>query len=229
MNENGGKYYPVPVGDDQSADDQRTGDPRAAVRASNDDREQAHAFLSAAMSVGVLDFEEYTDRASNAMAAVTLADLDALCRDLPMERLVGAVADSQLDYTRVSTSGASPVVRTTAIASTTGIRGGAVVGSELKATSFFGGVEIDLREVEFTAPVLTIACKAILGGIKIIVPSDVTVEVHGSGVIGSFSGDAAGPGRPGSPRVVVRGVAFVGGVSVERVARGQQNGPRRPN
>ncbi len=215
----GAQYYPVPVGDAQ----------RAAVRASNTDREQAHAFLSAAMSVGVLDFEEYTDRAATAIAAVTLAELDALCADLPMDRLVGAVADAQLDYTRISTSGASPVHKAVAIVSNSEISGGAVVGSSLKATSFLGGVDIDLRDVEFTAPVLTIACKAIMGGIRIIVPSDVTVEVHGSGVVGSFSGAAAGPGRPGSPRVVVRGLAMMGGVSVERVARGQDIGPRRPN
>lgn len=215
----GAQYYPVPAGDAQ----------RAAVRAGNTDREQAHAFLSAAMSVGVLDFEEYTERASAAMAATTLADLDALCADLPMDRLVGAVANAQLDYTRISTSGASPVGKAVAVASHSEISGGAVVGGFLKATSFLGGVDIDLREVEFTAPVLTIQCKAVLGGIRIIVPTDVTVEVHGSGIAGGFSGSAAGPGRPGSPRVVVRGLALMGGVTVERVARGQDTGPRRPN
>ena len=46
-----------------------------------------------------------------------------------------------------------------------------------------GGIDIDLREVEFTAPQLTIRCAAIMGGIDITVPPDVTVEVNGLAVM----------------------------------------------
>ncbi|MFT3659900.1 MAG: DUF1707 domain-containing protein [Gordonia sp. (in: high G+C Gram-positive bacteria)] len=214
-----GKYYPAPIGNEQ----------RAAIRASNADREEAHAFLSAAMSVGALTPEEYTDRAGTALAAVTLAELDALCVDLPMDRLTGAVAEVALNETRVSVSGAAPVTRAVAILSGSEISGGAVVGSSLRAFAFMGGVEIDLREVEFTAPVLEISCTAIMGGIRIVVPSDVTVEAHGSGIMGGFSGRAAGPGRAGAPRIVIRGFALMGGVDTERKARGEHDGPRLPN
>lgn len=215
----GGNYYPAPV------DDAR----RAQIRASNSDRLEANAFLTAAMSVGALTPEEYTDRAGDALAATTLAQLDALLADLPMDRLGGAVAESTVNETRVSNSGAAPVQKALAIMSGSEVSGGAVVGSSLKATAFMGGVEIDLRHVEFTSPVLELRCKAMLGGIRVIVPDDVTVEVHGSGIMGAFSGRGAGPGRPGAPRVVIRGFAFWGGVDVERVARGASTGPRRPN
>ncbi|GAA3971447.1 DUF1707 SHOCT-like domain-containing protein [Gordonia caeni] len=215
----GGKYFPAPIGDDD----------RARVRASNADREEANAFLSAAMSVGALSPEEYTERAGTALAATTLAELDALCADLPMNRLGAAVAEGSLGPTRVSASGAAPVSRAVAIMSSSEISGGAVVGAELTAFTVMGGVEIDLREVEFTAPVLTISCRAIMGGIRIVVPSDITVEVHGSGIMGGFSGKAAGPGRPGAPRVVIKGLALMGGVETQRAARGENTGPRRPN
>lgn len=215
----GGKYFPAPIGDET----------RATVRASNADREEANAFLSAAMSVGALSPEEYTDRAGTALAATTLAELDALCADLPMNRLGAAVAEGSLDPTRVSASGAAPVSRSVAILSSSEISGGAVVGAELTAVTLLGGVEIDLREVEFTAPVLVISCHAVMGGIQITVPNDITVEVHGSGVLGGFSGGAAGPGRPGSPRVVIRGLALLGSVETRRAARGEDIGPRRPN
>lgn len=214
-----GKYFPAPIGDDQ----------RATIRASNADREEANAFLSAAMSVGAISPEEYTDRAGTALAATTLAELDALCADLPMNRLGAAVAEGSLDPTRVSASGAAPVTRAVAIMSGSEISGGAVVGDSLRAFTVMGGVDIDLREVEFTAPVLEISATAIMGGIRIVVPSDVTVEVHGSGIMGGFSGKAAGPGRPGAPRIVIRGFALMGGVETERRDRGEESGPRRPN
>ncbi len=214
-----GKYYPAPIGNDQ----------RAGIRASNADREEAHAFLSAAMSVGALTPEEYTDRAGTAMAATTLADLDALCADLPMNRLTGAVADVTLNETRVSDSGAAPVTRAIAIMSGSEISGGAVVGAHLSVVAFMGGAEIDLRDVEFTSPILEISCQAIMGGIRITVPTDVTVEVHGSGIMGGFSGRAAGPGQPGAPRIVIRGFALMGGVDTRRVGRGDDTGPRRAN
>lgn len=214
-----GNYYPAPV------DDTR----RAEIRASNSDRSEANAFLSAAMSVGALTPEEYTDRAGEALAATTLAQLDALLADLPMDRLGGVIAQSTVSQTRISNSGAAPVTKAVAVMSSSEISGGAVVGSALKATTFMGGVDIDLRNVEFTSPVLELRCKAVLGGIRIIVPDDVTVEIHGSGIVGGFSGAGAGAGKPGAPRVVIRGFSFLGGVEVERVARGAQAGPRRPN
>ena len=46
--------------------------------------------------------------------------------------------------------------------------------------------------------------------------------------VGSFNAAAAGRGAPGAPRVVIRGSAFMGGVDVERVARGQYIGPTLP-
>ncbi len=215
----GGKYYPAPI-DDAS---------RTHVRASNSDRTEANALLSAAMSVGALTPEEYTDRAGDALSATTLAQLDTLLADLPLDRLGGALAESTATVTRVSNSGAAPVTKAVALMSGSEISGGAVVGDALKATAFLGGVDIDLRNVEFTAPVLELRCKAILGSIRIVVPDDVTVEVHGSGILGSFSGAGAGPGKPGAPRVVIRGLALAGGVDIERISRGAQTGPRRPN
>ncbi|MCK0439700.1 DUF1707 domain-containing protein [Gordonia alkaliphila] len=215
----GAKYFPVPLGNDV----------RGQTRASTADREEANAILAAAMSVGALSPEEFTERAGTALAAVTLAELDALCADLPMDRLGGAVVSGRLDETSVSTSGAAPVTRVSGILSGGSIGGGAVVAGHLTAFSLMGGVEIDLRDVEFTAPVLTIACRAIMGGIRIVVPEDVTVEVHGTGIMGGFSGRGAGAGRPGAPRVIVTGFALMGGVDTERAPRGQNLGPRRPN
>ncbi|MFT3715953.1 MAG: DUF1707 domain-containing protein [Gordonia sp. (in: high G+C Gram-positive bacteria)] len=200
---------------------------RAQVRAGTADREEANTLLSAAMTVGALTPEEFTQRSASANAATTLGELDALCADLPLGSMGGALAELNAGETRVSSSGASPVRRATAVLSSNEVGGGSVVGDRLSATAVLGGVDIDLRDVEFTASTVTLRCKAIFGEVRIVVPTDVTVEVHGTPVLGAFSGDAAGPGGPNAPRVIVKGVAVFGAVSVERVARGVDTGPRR--
>ncbi|MFT4086783.1 MAG: DUF1707 domain-containing protein [Gordonia sp. (in: high G+C Gram-positive bacteria)] len=213
-----GQYYPAPVGDER----------RAATRATDADREQAHSFLSAAMTIGALSPEEYTDRAANAVAAVTLADLDVLCADLPLSQLGGALATASPTQTRVSSSGAQPVRKATSILSSSELGGGAVVAESLKASTVLGGVDVDLRDVEFTAPELAVKVSAVLGTVRIVVPPDVTVEIHGSSVAGGFDSSAAGPGTPGAPRIVIRGRAVLGSVEVVRLARGAHDGPKRP-
>ncbi|WP_026918750.1 DUF1707 SHOCT-like domain-containing protein [Gordonia shandongensis] len=201
-----------------------SGGDRPAIRVSTADRERTHSFLSAAMSHGVLTPEEYGERAERAAVARTRDELDALTADLPLDQLCAAALP---DETRVSTSGASPVTSAVAIFGGREVGGGAVMGDSLLAVAIFGGVELDLRRVEYTAPVLTITCRAVMGGIRITVPSDVTVEVHGTGVMGGFDGGAAGPGADGAPRVVVRGFSLMGGVDVTRRDRSAHLGPRR--
>lgn len=94
-----------------------------------------------------------------------------------------------------------------------------MVADQLTATAIMGGVELDLREVEFTAPVLTVQCVAIMGGVEIKVPDGVTVEIGGLGVMGAFSGRSQKASRPGAPVVRVTGLALMGGVDVKYVPR----------
>lgn len=63
---------------------------------------------------------------------------------------------------------------------------------------------------------MVINCVAIMGGIQIIVPPGVELDVRGIGVMGGFDQtDSPGPVEPGAPRVVVTGLAFWGGVEVK--------------
>ncbi|MBM7367413.1 DUF1707 SHOCT-like domain-containing protein [Gordonia hydrophobica] len=186
------------------------------VRASDADREQTHTVLSAAMTAGALTPEEYSQRANAAAVARTRADLDMLTHDLPLEQLGVRPAEVSLAKTRVNSSGRSPITSATAIFGGRRVGGRAAVGTSLTATAIMGGVEIDLRDVEYTAPVLELHCRAIMGGIEVTVPHDVTVEVRGIGIMGGFDSRAEGPGRDGAPAVVVSGFALMGGVDVKR-------------
>jgi hypothetical protein len=84
-----------------------------------------------------------------------------------------------------------------------------------------GSVLLDLRQAAFTEPEVTISCTSIMGEIKIRVGADVVVIADVTPVLGEFdvkSSKGLAP-MPTQGRVVrVRGTAFMGTVSVERLA-----------
>jgi hypothetical protein len=97
-------------------------------------------------------------------------------------------------------------------------KGAWVAPRRFTAVTFWGGGEIDLREARFAEPEVTIRAFALMGGVSVIVPEDAEVNVQGIGIMGGFDDRAGGPGAPGAPRIMVNGVAFWGGVGVERKA-----------
>lgn len=197
-------------------------DPRARLRASDADRELVQQILSAALSNGSLSLSEFDERSSKVVVAKTFGDLDNLTDDLPVAQLGVPIPPSSAtgSASRLSSgSGRRLVHNAVAVMSGWEIGGNAAVGDNLQAFALMGGIDIDLREVEFTAPQLTIRCAAIMGGIDITVPPDVTVEVNGLAVMGGFGGKATGLGPPGAPVVVVTGLALMGGVDVKRKPR----------
>ncbi|MGH3309620.1 MAG: hypothetical protein ACRDP3_03395, partial [Streptomyces sp.] len=79
-----------------------------------------------------------------------------------------------------------------------------------------GGGELDLRDARFEYGEVVIRCFTLMGGINIVVPPEVEVDVRGIGIMGAFDSTGAGHGEPGAPRVVVTGLSLMGGVVVER-------------
>lgn len=199
-------------------------DHRARLRAADADREFVHQILAAAMTNGALTPTEFQDRAGKAVVARTFGELDELTDDLPVAQLgVAPPVAAGASATRVSpVSDQRPVQTAFAMMSGHQIRGNVAVADTLTATAIMGGVEIDLRDVRFTASVLTIRCTAIMGGIEIVVPPDVGVESSGLAIMGGFGGRGVGPGAPGAPHVRVTGLALMGGVEIKRRERGER-------
>lgn len=197
-------------------------DPRARLRASDADRELVQQILSAALSNGSLSLSEFDERTSKVVVAKTFGDLDNLTDDLPVAQLgvpIPPASGVAPAYRAGNRSDRRLVHNAVAVMSGWEIGGNAAVGDNLQALALMGGIDIDLREVAFTAPQLTIRCAAIMGGIDITVPPDVTVEVNGFAVMGGFGGKAAGQGAPGAPTIVVTGLALMGAVDVKRKPR----------
>jgi len=183
---------------------------RREMRISDAERDDVAAILRDAAGDGRLDLQELDERLEAVYAAKTYGDLEPITRDLPASAASPPVA-------RTDRIGGAPA-STIAVGVMSGFerKGPWVVPETCTAVAFWGGGKLDLREARFSRPEVTIRAWAVMGGIEIIVPEDAEVHVKGVGIMGGFDHRASGVGAAGAPRIIVTGLAFWGGVSVER-------------
>lgn len=190
---------------------------RGNLRASDADREHVADILRQAAGEGRLTMEELDERLDAVYAAKTYTELEPITRDLPQAGAPHAPAAAPAPASTVDRIGGTPT-SSGAVAIMGGFsrKGVWVVPKNFGAVAIMAGGEIDLREARFAEPVTTIHAVTIMGGIEIIVPEDVTVQVTGVGIAGAFEHTASGEGPPGGPKIIVDGVAFMGAVEVKR-------------
>ncbi|HEV3069398.1 MAG TPA: DUF1707 domain-containing protein [Streptosporangiaceae bacterium] len=183
------------------------------MRVSDSDREQAAEVLREAAGQGRISFDELDERLEAAYAAKTYADLATVTRDLPQ----AGQAPSPARAAQVSRIGGTPRSKfSVAVMSGARRMGRWVVPRTYVAVAVMGGIELDLREAQFSEAEVTLHAYTVMGGIEITVPEDVEVDVSGMAFMGGFDHNASAPGVPGAPRVRVLGFAFMGGVDVRR-------------
>jgi hypothetical protein len=186
---------------------------RNEARVSDADRDQVAGVLREALAQGRISTGELDERLSRAYAARTFADLEPLTGDLPDEAAA------------VPVPGGLPVGRTPRLKFSLAIMGGSsrggnwVVPRRYLALAIMGGVKIDLRDAAFAARVADIHAIAVMGGVTIIVPEGLPVEVSGLGLMGGIDHSVNGPGVPGAPLARVSGFALMGGVIARRRRR----------
>ncbi|WP_043182056.1 DUF1707 domain-containing protein [Streptomyces sp. NRRL F-5123] len=187
----------------------------AGLRASDADRDRVADILREALAEGRLDSAEHSERLDHVYAAKTMGELEPLVADLPAGVAAHpAAAPAAAPRGYADGGGENPNL--------VGILGGAErkgrwrVGHKITAVAILGGVDIDLSEATFTSPELVIHCTAVMGGVTIKLPENVTLR--GGGVIGIMGGSdikAYESPDPGAPVVRVDGVAFWGGVEAK--------------
>ena len=191
-------------------------DDRHLLRVSDAEREQVTERLREAAGQGRITLDELDARLEASYAAKTYAKLAEITRDLPVQE------SAELT---MSGSGAFPAERiggtprrrlSVAVMSGMRRRGPWVVPPVYTAVAFMGGVDMDLREARFSERNVKIQAFALMGGVNIVVPEDIEVDVGGIGFMGGFDHKAGGSGVPGAPRLRVTGFAMMGGVSVKR-------------
>jgi hypothetical protein len=190
---------------------------RGNLRASDADRERIASILREAAGDGRLTMEELDERLDAVYAAKTYAELEPITRDLPAAGTAHAPVPAQSSAVHEGRIGGVPSSESAfAILGGFSRKGEWVVPKDFTAFALMGGGEIDLREARFAEPVVTIHAIAIMGGIEITVPEDVTVRVNGIGILGGFDHGASGIGPPDGPTIVINGLALMGGVEVRR-------------
>jgi class 3 adenylate cyclase len=184
------------------------------VRVTDAERQAMVARLQRACGEGRLNLDEFSERVGLALEARTAADLELLTTDLPaLEAPATAVALPPRHQT-------SWVV---GIMSGSDHRGRWHPAPVTNALALMGGCTLDLRAAEIEGAELVINAVAIMGGIDVIVPEGIQVEMTGLAIFGGK--DCRVPDVrpvPGSPVVRVRVFALMGGVTV-------RTGKRRRN
>jgi hypothetical protein len=197
----------------------------ANLRASDADRDQVANLLSTAYAEGRLTMEEHEERVGQLMAAKTFDDLIPITRDLVVIDTPSTLATPQpTNRFTVDTSGQSPETdKMIAIFGGVTRTGKWRVRNHTQALALFGGIDLDLRDAIFEAPVVEISGFWCFGGLDIKVTEGIEVRDQTSGIFGGTDVSNIGDPAPGAPTLVIKGVSLFGGVSV----RGPKPSERR--
>jgi Domain of unknown function (DUF1707)/Cell wall-active antibiotics response 4TMS YvqF len=176
------------------------------LRVSDADREVVVTRLREAGGEGRLTVEELADRVERADLARTAAELDTLTADLPASRETAAVPRKQRGWVVAVMGGAERKGRWRPSRST-------------NVVAVMGGASLDLRDAEIEDGQIEITAVSIMGGIEVIVPEGVEVELSGFALMGGNSDPKHTPIPPGAPIVRVRAFSLMGGIGVSRKRR----------
>jgi hypothetical protein len=88
------------------------------------------------------------------------------------------------------------------------------VRKNIQALALFGGMDLDLRDAIFEAPVVEISGFWCFGGLDIKVPAGIEVQDQTAGIFGGTDVRDIGDPVPGSPTLVIKGLALFGGISI---------------
>jgi hypothetical protein len=180
----------------------------ASLRASTQERDEAVQRLQIAFAEGRLNDEEFDERMRAALAARTRAELKQLLADLPTVQDYPAAAAQSAP----ARPGGNLIL---AVMGSTERRGRWRVPEQCTVVAIMGSCLLDLRAARLSAPVTTLTVVAIMGGVEVIVPPGVRVEMHGLPLMGSWSNRVHEENLPPeAPEVHLRGVALMGGVDV---------------
>ena len=176
------------------------------MRISDAERERVIAVLRGHCADGRLTLDEFAERAGVVYAAKVQADLEHVLADLPTASLPATTAGKTSAPTTTTVIG---------IMSGGERKGHWRPGEHVNVVAFWGGCHVDLRGAQINTPVVEIDAIAIMGGIDIIVPEGIKVELTAIPIMGGANSKVKDvPILEGTPVIKVRAVAFWGGVSV---------------
>jgi len=191
----------------------------AKLVAVRDARDKIIARLTDHFAKDDLDMEEFERRLTAAHRAENVAELDTLVADLPATAAAPATALVPAPKPAQIVPASSVVDRRTMVAIMGGFqRNGAwTAPRHLRIVCFWGGAQLDFREARMPEGATEISVFAMMGGVQLIVPPGLAVEMDGTAIMGGFEHMERAPAEPDPDRPVlrIRGFVIMGGVSVQ--------------
>ena len=190
------------------------------LRASDADRDIVTTVLTTAYAEGRITRDEHDERLEQVLAARTFDELIPITSDLvltPAPTTYAAPPPATTDsHFTIDTANANPEPDTMV-----GIFGGTTrkgkwrIRKETRAYALFGGIDLDLREATFEAPVVEISGAWVFGGLDIKAPEGIEVRDQTVGIFGGTDIKHLGDPKPGAPVLVIKGISLFGGVGVK--------------
>jgi class 3 adenylate cyclase len=194
------------------------------VRIGDQDRQEVIDALSRHTGQGRLTLDEFSDLVGRVYAARTRRDLDELLSDLPPEpEAAGPATPEPVDQQVGSRR------RFVAVMCGTRARGRWRAPRRVTGFAFWGHAKVDLREAVIEEPVVDVTAWAIMGGVEVVVPDGIRVELDGLVLMGGSHNRVNSTTEPAAnaPRVRVHARGLWGGVVARTGRRRSRSGERR--
>jgi len=178
-------------------------------------RDRAMDELVKHFSQETVDLPEFERRTELVSKASTKSEVLAQLSDLPElpQRRERASPAAPATW-RVATNNVRPSDVAVAVFSGSDFKGVWQAPRNLTSLCVFGGSSIDLRRAVVPEEGVTISCLCLFGGVDVIIPPGMRVQVRGVGIFGGFDRTSNEIDDPNAPTIVVEGLALFGGVSV---------------
>ena len=177
--------------------------------------------LSSLFAAGRIELEDFEARVDRAVRAATLAELEALVADLQP----GAGASKTPVPAPMGPDRPKSSRLTIAVLSGMQRKGRWFPARRHRAVAFMGGGRLDFREAELQAGTTDVYVYAVWGGMQVIVPPDLDLEVDGWAIAGGLNEISSHPGplEAQRQRLRIHARVLMGGVEVKvRERKGEE-------
>lgn len=181
-------------------------------------RDRVIATLAAHFAADRLTLDQLETRLDRVQRAVSPQELETVVADLPALDVAEAESSPKPAPFRRAADPEDVRERQGLVAVMGGVerKGHWVPARKTLVVAFMGGVELDLREARLPAGEIEIAIFTVWGGVEIVVPPDVRLDMNGIAIMGGFEqkqGWVPEP-LPGAPTIRITGLALMAGVEV---------------
>lgn len=160
-----------------------------------------------------LEEKEFETRLEQANAATSKKQLIEIVADLPVFKDDGKIAAT--GNVKINTGRVQETGTLFAVLGGSGRKGVWRPARSTNAVAFMGGVEIDYSEAEMPPGVTELNVFCVMGGIDIVVPEGMGVEVHALPIMGGVDNRSDGIVSDSAPILKVRGFVLMGGIDIK--------------